>query len=100
VKDESTMKIDAQEVTRIAALAHLALSEAEVERFTGQLDAILAYVAKLDELDTSDVEPTTHAIPVSQPLREDAPHTSLDREAALANAPEHDEFAFIVPRVV
>jgi aspartyl-tRNA(Asn)/glutamyl-tRNA(Gln) amidotransferase subunit C len=91
VKDESTMKIDAQEVTRIAALAHLALSEAEVERFTGQLDAILAYVAKLDELDTSDV---------SQPLREDAPHTSLDREAALANAPEHDEFAFIVPRVV
>lgn len=94
------MKIDADEVRRIARLAHLALRDDEVERFAGQLDAILAYVQKLDQLDTSDVEPTTHAIPVAQPLRPDEPGVSLTREQALKNAPERDEFTFIVPRVV
>ena len=94
------MKIDADEVRRIAKLAHLALSPEEVDRFAGQLDAILAYVEKLGELDTDGVEPTTHAIPVAQPLRPDVPRPSLTREEALRNAPERDEFTFIVPRVV
>lgn len=94
------MKIDADEVRRIARLAHLALKPEEVEQFAGQLDAILAYVDQLDRLDTQGIEPTTHAIPVAQPLRPDEPRPSLDRDQALRNAREHDEFTFIVPRVV
>ncbi|GMV43312.1 MAG: glutamyl-tRNA(Gln) amidotransferase subunit C [Myxococcales bacterium] len=94
------MKIDEDEVRRIARLAHLALDPAEVERLAGQLDAILAYVDQLDRLDTHGVEPTTHAVPVAQPLRPDEPRPSLTRKQALHNARERDEFTFIVPRVV
>ncbi|NUN15811.1 MAG: Asp-tRNA(Asn)/Glu-tRNA(Gln) amidotransferase subunit GatC [Myxococcales bacterium] len=94
------MKIDADEVRRIAALSRLALTGAEVERFATQLSSILDYVSKLNELPTEGVEPTSHVMPLSTPLRDDVAARPLTREAALANGPSHDEFAFIVPRVI
>ena len=94
------MKITCEEVRRVAALARLELSDAEVERMTGQLDAILSYVAKLDELDTTGVAETTHPQKVVNAFREDEVRPSLPRERALANAPEQNGEAFVVPRVI
>lgn len=94
------MKIDAAEINRIAALAQLALTDEEVAQLVSQLDAIIGYVDKLDELDTTGVEPTAHAFPVTQPLRDDVPAPSLSVDQALDNAPERDESTFVVPRVV
>lgn len=84
----------------VAKLARLELTEAEVDRMTGQLDAILSYVAKLDELDTVDVAVTTHTQQVVNAFREDEVRPSLPRESALANGPEHNNESFVVPKIV
>jgi aspartyl-tRNA(Asn)/glutamyl-tRNA(Gln) amidotransferase subunit C len=89
-----------EEVERIARLARLRLGAEEAEALAGQLDAILAYVEKLDEVDASDVEPTSHVIPFATPLREDEPRPSLDPELALRGAPARVGSAFAVPKVV
>ena len=94
------MKITCEEVQHVAKLARLELSAAEVERMTGQLDAILSYVAKLDELDTSGVAVTTHTQNVVNAFREDDVRPSLPRERALANGPDQNDEAFVVPRVI
>ena len=94
------MKITVEEVRRVATLARVDLSEAEVTRMTGQLDAILSYVAKLDELDTTAVIPTSHPQEVVNAFREDEVKTSLSRDLALAGAPEHNQESFVVPRVI
>lgn len=94
------MKITREEVQHVAKLARLELSVAEVERMTGQLDAILSYVAKLDELDTSGVAVTTHTQHVVNAFREDEVRPSLPRERALANGPDQNGEAFVVPRVI
>ena len=94
------MKITRDEVRRVAALARLELSDDEVARMTGHLDSILSYVAKLDELDTTGVVPTTHTQAVVNAFREDAVRPSLPREQALANAPERSDEAFVVPRII
>ena len=94
------MKITREEVQHVAKLARLELSAAEVERMTGQLDAILSYVAKLDELDTSGVAITTHTQNVVNAFREDEVRPSLPRERALANGPDQNDEAFVVPRVI
>ena len=94
------MKITCEEVQHVAKLARLELSAAEVERMTGQLDAILSYVAKLDELDTSGVAITTHTQNVVNAFREDEVRPSLPRERALANGPDQNDEAFVVPRVI
>lgn len=94
------MKISQQEVEHVAHLARLHLSREELRTMTTQLDMILSYVAKLDELDTSSVEPITHALSVTNAFREDKVKPSLTQREALANAPEHDEAFFIVPRVI
>ncbi len=91
------MDIDIQHV---ATLARLELSDAEAARLGGQLGRILDYVAQLDALDTDDVPPTTHVLPVTTPFRVDAVDAHLDRDEALSQAPEHDGQAFAVPRVV
>lgn len=67
---------------------------------TSQLDTILSYVEKLDELDTGQVEPTTHTIPVTNAFRGDEIKPSLTRREALANAPEHNDETFVVPRII
>ena len=94
------MKITTEEVRHVAKLARLDLSDAEVDRMTGQLDAILSYVAKLDELDTTNVVVTTHTQQVVNAFREDEVRPSLPREQALANGPEQNGESFVVPRVI
>lgn len=94
------MKITSEEVQHVAKLARLELDDGEVERMTKQLDTILAYVAKLDEVDTKDVAPTTHTQKVVNAFREDVVEPSLDQKAAIANGPEQNEESFVVPRVI
>lgn len=94
------MPITRDEVRRIARLANLEFTEEEQERFTRQLSAILDHVAHLDRLDTTAVEPTSHAGDDASPLREDAPAPTLSTDEALANAPESGRGLFKVPRVL
>ena len=94
------MKINKQEVEHVAHLARLNLSEEELEKMTGQLDEILSYVAKLEELDTTGVEPTTHAFSITNAFREDSPHNSLTQEESLRNCAVKNSEAFIVPRIL
>ena len=93
-------KITLVEVEHVARLARLELSEDEKERMTAQLDAILGYIDKLNALDTSRVEPTTTVIPMVSVMRDDVVRPSLDRDAALANAPDREDVFFRVPRII
>jgi aspartyl-tRNA(Asn)/glutamyl-tRNA(Gln) amidotransferase subunit C len=93
-------RITADEVRELALLARLRLSEDEVARMTTDLDAILDYVDALRALDTSAVEPMTHAVPFDCPLRVDEVRPSLPVEEALANAPRREGSFFQVPRIV
>lgn len=94
------MKITLQEVEHVAQLARLALSEEEKEQMRSQLDRILGYIEKLNQLDTTSVEPTSHVLPMTNIFRDDALVPSLSREDALANAPDRREGFFQVPRII
>lgn len=94
------MALTREEVLHVAQLARLALEPAEVELFTRQLNDILAYVEKLQELDTTGVTPMAHVLPVFNAFREDEVKTGLPREEALDNAPERAEGNFVVPRII
>ncbi len=94
------MKITRQEVEHVALLARLYLSETEIEQFTGQIDAILMYMDKLNELDTKDVEPTSHVIETGNVVREDQVRDSIPVGDALANAPDKENDFFKVPRII
>ncbi len=93
-------KIDQGQVRKVAKLARLELTEAEVEEFTGQLSAILDYVEKMNELDTDRVEPLAHCLPISNVFREDGARESLGTDVVLANAPQRDEDFFKVPKIL
>jgi aspartyl-tRNA(Asn)/glutamyl-tRNA(Gln) amidotransferase subunit C len=93
-------RIDRDTVRHVALLARLELSEEELDRFAHELADILDYVAKLDELDTTDVPPTSHSLPLANVMREDVAHPSLSRDEALANAPEAEDGYFKVPQVI
>ncbi|UCE87657.1 MAG: Asp-tRNA(Asn)/Glu-tRNA(Gln) amidotransferase subunit GatC [Deltaproteobacteria bacterium] len=93
-------RITRAELERIADLARLSLAEGEAEAATRQLEAILAYVEKLGQVDVDDVEPTAHAIPFRMVLRRDEPREGLPTAEALANAPRHDADTFLVPQVI
>jgi aspartyl-tRNA(Asn)/glutamyl-tRNA(Gln) amidotransferase subunit C len=88
------------DVERIADLARLSVADAEAERLAAELEAILAYAEQLAGLDTSEVPPTSHPIELATPLRDDVPEEPLDPELALANAPEREGSAFVVPKVI
>lgn len=92
--------ISRDEVKRVVALARLSLSEAELERVARELDAILGYVETLNRLDTEGVSPTSHVIPLATPLRDDRALPPLDPQQAVANAPEREGSAFVVPKVI
>ena len=94
------MKITGKEVCYVADLARLELTPEEVESFTLQLNGILEYMDQLDELDTADVEPTTHVLPLNNVFREDEVGHSLAVEDVLANAPEKDRDHFVVPKII
>lgn len=89
-----------EQVRHVARLARLALSEEELARFGPQLESILGYIDKLNEVDTSDVEPMAHALPVHNVLREDVAGEPLPLEKVLQNAPEIDGPFFKVPKVI
>ena len=94
------MPLSKKDVLKVGALSRIRLSDAEVEKFSTQLSGILAYVDKLRELDTADVEPLAHALPIHNVLREDVPAEGLTTEQALAGAPEAAGDYFRVPRVL
>lgn len=94
------MSLSKQEVEYIARLARLELNDTEKEEFTGQLNEILSYVDKLNQLDTSSVEPTAHVIPVHNVFRKDEIKPSLDPELVLANAPDRIDNYFKVPKIL
>ncbi|MGY6528950.1 MAG: Asp-tRNA(Asn)/Glu-tRNA(Gln) amidotransferase subunit GatC [Cyanobacterium sp.] len=94
------MSISQEEVKKVANLARLEISEQEEQEFGSQLNAILEYFDQLSELDTSEVEPTTRAIDVSNIMRTDAQTTYEDRESLLDNAPSRDDDFFRVPKIM
>ena len=94
------MSLTITEVAKVALLARLRVDPHELETFTGQLNSIVDHVAQLQELDTTDVEPFTHGIEVRNVFRDDVRGPSLDREKALANAPERNQVGFLVPAVL
>jgi aspartyl-tRNA(Asn)/glutamyl-tRNA(Gln) amidotransferase subunit C len=91
------MAITREQVEHVARLAHLALTDEELDRFGEQLDAILEAVGKVSELDLADVEPTSHPLELANVLGEDEPRPSLPLEEVLANAPEAEGSSFKVP---
>jgi aspartyl-tRNA(Asn)/glutamyl-tRNA(Gln) amidotransferase subunit C len=94
------MSLSSADVAKVAVLARLRLSAAELETFTSQLNSIVDYVAQLQELDTTGVEPLAHGVEMRNVFREDTRGPALDREKALANAPKRDEQGFLVPAVL
>ncbi len=93
-------KIDEVQVRKVAKLSRLNLSDSEIKEFTGQLEAILEYVDKMNQLDTDAVEPLAHCLPISNCLREDYATDSLGAKAILSNAPQRDGDFFKVPRIL
>jgi aspartyl-tRNA(Asn)/glutamyl-tRNA(Gln) amidotransferase subunit C len=94
------MKITKEEVLYVSHLARLDLDEASIEKFAGQIDEILGYIEKLNQVDTRGIKPTSHAISLMNAFREDEEKQPIDRELALANAPEKEDGNFVVPKVV
>ena len=92
--------ITREEVLHVARLARLELSDNEVERFEGQLSAILDAVSKVSELNLADVPPTAHPLPVVNVLRADEVRPSLPRDEVLAMAPASEDGRFRVPRIL
>ncbi len=92
--------ISREDVEHVARLARLALSDEDTERMRAELDKILAYIDKLTTLDTAGVEPTSHAVPLVNVMREDETRPSLPRDEMLRNAPDRVGDAFRVPRII
>ena len=84
----------------IALLARLHLSEEERTLFSGQLGSVIQYIDTLNELDTSDIEPTAHVLPIKNVFREDRLKPSLPQEKVLQNAPEKSDHFFSVPKII
>jgi aspartyl-tRNA(Asn)/glutamyl-tRNA(Gln) amidotransferase subunit C len=94
------MPVSLQDVEHIAQLARLNFSDAEKEMFTRDLNEILAYMEKLNELDTSAVEPLSRTIELFNVFRDDVTIPPLDRDEALRNAPDKTDEFFKVPKVI
>lgn len=94
------MKITKEQIEYVAHLARLEFNEEEKEKFTSQLNNILMYMEKLGKVDTTGVEPETHAISLMNAFREDVVRPSLDPQVSLGNAPEEKASCFRVPKVI
>ncbi|CAM4420237.1 MAG: Asp-tRNA(Asn)/Glu-tRNA(Gln) amidotransferase subunit GatC [Paenibacillus macerans] len=94
------MSIQMKDVEHVAKLARLHLTDEEREMFTEQLNAILQYAEKLNELDTDQIEPTTHVLHLSNVMREDVVKESLPPEKVFLNAPDEEDGQFKVPAVL
>lgn len=94
------MSVTRDDVKKVAKLARLSFTDEEETRLVADLNQMLTYVASLDELDTSQVAPTAHVLPLSNVFRPDEPTQSLTQEAALANAHKSGHGHFRVPKVI
>jgi aspartyl-tRNA(Asn)/glutamyl-tRNA(Gln) amidotransferase subunit C len=94
------MPLARQDVAKVGMLARLALSEADLDRMTGELSKIVGFVSLLEELDTSAVEPLAHPLDTQNVFRDDVPTPSLSTAEALQSAPRHDGECFLVPAVL
>ncbi len=94
------MAITREEVLHVARLARLSMSAAEADKMREQLDNILAYIRQLDRLDTADVVPTSHAVEMGTPFRDDSVHPFEEKEEILKNAPDREGDFFRVPRII
>ena len=94
------MKLTREEVQRVAMLARLRLTPEDEDRLTEQLSNILQYVGKLNQLDTSGIEPFIHAVDIANPMREDTITNEPSADALLANAPEQENHFFQVPKII
>lgn len=94
------MKLSKEEVEHVARLARLGVNEAEKESFSRQLSEILSYIGKLNELDTSKIEPTSHVLDLSNVFRDDGVRESLPPSDVLANAPDRVNDHFRVPKII
>ena len=94
------MKITKDEVIYVAELARLDLDEASIDKFARQIGIILEYVDTLNQVDTKGVRPTSHAIFLTNAFLEDKERAHLSSDMALSNAPEKEDGAFVVPKVI
>ena len=94
------MKISRGEIIHVADLARLDLDEDAIDQFVAQIGVILEYIETLNKVDTEGVPPTSHAISLSNAFREDRVSAHLSRDAALLNAPEKEDGAFAVPKII
>ncbi len=94
------MKVTKEDLQNVAVLSRLAISADQEDKYIDQMDKILTYMDNLSELDTENVKPTTYALPMQNVFRKDEVKASLDREAALANAPLKEDGYFKVPKVL
>lgn len=94
------MAVTKKDVEKIAELAQLKFSEEELDSFTPQMNEILSYMEKLNELDTENVEPLSHPVEQTNVFRDDELKNSITTEEALKNAPAKDEHHFKVPKVI
>ena len=94
------MSVSRKDVEHIAELARLKFNKEELENFTNQLNEILTYVEKLNELDTENVEPLSHPVENNNVFRDDIVKPSIQKNEALKNSPENDENFFRVPKVI
>jgi aspartyl-tRNA(Asn)/glutamyl-tRNA(Gln) amidotransferase subunit C len=92
--------ISREEVAHLARLSRLAVTEAELDTFAGQLDVILQAVAQVGEVAAADVPPTSHSVPLTNVLRDDVIEPCLPREDVLTGAPDAAEGRFRVPRIL
>jgi aspartyl-tRNA(Asn)/glutamyl-tRNA(Gln) amidotransferase subunit C len=95
-----TDELTENQIRQVAKLARLNINDDEIASLTRELGAILVYVAQLDELDTSSVEPLAHSLPVHNIMRQDELRPSLSNDDALANAPQSDGEFFAIPKVL
>ena len=95
-----SVKLTRNDVEKVALLARLKLSDAELASMTTQLGAILGYVERLSQAETDGIEPMAHAVERTNVFRDDVETPMLDREAALANAPKTDGQYFLVPQIL
>ena len=93
-------KLSQDDVRKVARLARLSFSDAELASYGAHLNSILSYMDKLNELNTDGVEPTSHSVSMDTLFREDVPQPSLDREEGLKNAPERRAGYVKVPRIL
>lgn len=93
-------RISKEQVKHVAHLARLAITEEEAEMFTNQLDAIITFAEQLNELNTDNVQPTSHVLDMKNVMREDQPEPGLPREVVLKNAPDQKDGLFRVPAIL